>query len=326
MPPSNLQEQLTKYLTDAHSIEEQALVQMKMAPKIAGDEQIGALFAEHRRETEDHERLVAARLHEMQARPSTLKDVAGRVTGAGFGIFAMLQPDTPGKLVAHAFSYEHMEQAAYEMLALVAARAGDSDTEALAQRIGDQERAMGDRLAGSFDRAAQASLANKGPDEVQDQLNKYLSDAHALEGQSVQLLARGPSLAGAPELATAYEEHRAQSEEHQRLVASRLEARGASPSKLKDSALRLGALNWGGFFAAQPDTPAKLAAFAYAFEHLEMAAYELLARVAARAGDQETMRMAERILAEEDAAAERIRSLFNEALDATMHERGLAAS
>ena len=38
-------------------------------------------------------------------------------------------------------------------------------------------------------------------------------------------------------------------------------------------------------FGAQPDTPAKLAGFAYAFEHLEIGAYELLRRVAQRAGD-----------------------------------------
>ena len=41
---TSLDEQLTKYLTDAHAIEEQALVQMKMAPKIAGDPEIATAF------------------------------------------------------------------------------------------------------------------------------------------------------------------------------------------------------------------------------------------------------------------------------------------
>ena len=36
MSDRTIDEQLTKYLTDAHSIEEQALVQMKAAPRIAG--------------------------------------------------------------------------------------------------------------------------------------------------------------------------------------------------------------------------------------------------------------------------------------------------
>jgi hypothetical protein len=102
------------------------------------------------------------------------------------------------------------------------------------------------------------------------------------------------------------------------MVATRLDERGAKPSMLKDAALRLGALNWGAFFGAQPDTPAKLAAFAYAFEHLEIGAYELLARVAGRAGDEPTARIASTILVQENAAAAAIRSLFDVALDATL--------
>ena len=89
--------------------------------------------------------------------------------------------------------------------------------------------------------------------------------------------------------------------------------------------MRLGALNWGAFFAAQPDTPAKLCGFAYAFEHLEIAAYELLRRVAERAGDTETAEMAERILDEERAAAEKLRSLFPQALDASLRDQRLPA-
>src|SRR5438105_3285430 len=157
-----------------------------------------------------------------------------------------------------------------------------------AHEIEQQEHAMGDRLAGFFERAVDAALQAKSPDDIQEQLNKYLADAHAIEAQALQLLEKGPKLAGTPELASAYEDHREETEEHQRLVAARLDARGSAPSKLKDAALRLGALNWGVFFAAQPDTPAKLAAFAYAFEHLEIAAYELLRRAAAKAGDGET--------------------------------------
>ena len=37
MSASSLEDQITKYLTDAHSIEEQALVQMERAAGMAGD-------------------------------------------------------------------------------------------------------------------------------------------------------------------------------------------------------------------------------------------------------------------------------------------------
>jgi ferritin-like metal-binding protein YciE len=325
MTPTDLQTQLIKYLTDAHSIEHQALIQMKMAPGMAGDSEIAAAFELHRTETEEHERLVDERLSALGGSPSKIKDLAGTVTGVGFGLFAKLQPDTPGKLITHAFSYEHMELAAYDMLARVADRAGDAETAQVARRIEEQERAMAERVAGLFDRAAQASLRELSPDDMTDQLRKYLEDAHAIEAQAIQLLSKGPDLAGTSELASAYEEHLAQSKEHEQLVEDRLTSYGARPSRLKDAALRLGALNWGLFFGAQPDTPAKLAAFSYAFEHLEIGAYELLRRVADRAGDAQTQAMADTILGEERAAAEKIHRAFDSALDASLEAQGVGA-
>ncbi len=325
MTQNDMQTQLIKYLTDAHSIESQALIQMKMAPGIAGDPEIAAAFEQHRSETEEHGRLVDERLDALGASPSKLKDIAGTVTGMGFGLFAKFQPDTPGKLVTHAFSYEHMELAAYDMLARVANRAGDAETEQVAGRIGEQEAAMAERVAGMFDRAVEASLRDLSPDDLNDQVRKYLEDAHALEAQAIQLLSKGPELAGTNDLAAAYEEHLAQSREHQEMVETRLENYGARPSRMKDAALRLGALNWGMFFGAQPDTPAKLAAFSYAFEHLEIAAYELLRRVAGRAGDDQTQAMADTILGEERAAADKIHRAFESALDASLEAQGVGA-
>jgi ferritin-like metal-binding protein YciE len=325
MSPDTLEEQLVKYLTDIHAIERQALVQMKAAPAMAGDPRIASAFSDHLVETEGHEQLIAQRLEANGARPSKLKDLAGTLTGAGFGAFAKAQPDTPGKLVAHAFSYEHMEEAAYDLLGRVAQRAADEATADAASLIEGQERAMGDRLAACFDAAVDAALRELDPDDLPKQLDKYLADAHAIEAQALVLLGKAPDLAGSPELASAYSSHRAQTEEHQQLVAARLDARGASPSKLKDAALSLGALNWGAFFGAQPDTPAKLAAFTYAFEHLEVAAYELLRRVAAKVGDEATEHVADRILGEENAAAAQARSLFDQALEASLAEQGVAA-
>jgi ferritin-like metal-binding protein YciE len=324
MSTDTLEEQLVKYLTDVHSIEQQALVQMKAAPGMAGDERIAAAFLDHLTETEGHERLVSERLEAYGAKPSKIKDLAGTLTGAGFGAFAKAQPDTPGKLVAHAFSYEHMEEAAYDLLGRVARRAGDNATVEAAGLIEAQERAMGDRLAQCFDLAVDAALRELDPDDLSQQLDKYLADAHAIEAQALVLLGKAPGLAGSPELASAYSSHREETEGHQRLIAARLDARGSSPSRLKDAALSIGALNWGAFFGAQPDTPAKLAAFAYAFEHLEIAAYELLRRVAARVGDEETEHVADRILGEENVAAAHVRSLFDQALDASLAEQGVA--
>ncbi len=324
MPPDSLQAQLTKYLGDVHAIERQALVQMRAAPKLAGDEQLAEAFAGHRAETEWHERLVRERLEARDAHPSPLKDAIGLMTGHGFGLFAALQPDTPGKLVAHAYSYEHMEEAANDILGMIAARAGDEPTLEAARQIEAQEHAMGDRLEAAFGLAVEISLQEVRAGDLDHHLNAYLADAHAIEGQAIKLLETAVELADAPQLAEAFHLHLNETRDHEQWISARLSARGAAASKVKDAALKLGAFNWGGFFGVQPDTPIKLAAFAYAFEHIEIAAYELLRRVAERTGDRVTVETVERIIVQETDAARSIRSLFSEALDATLAARDLA--
>jgi ferritin-like metal-binding protein YciE len=322
---TTVEEQLAIYLTDAHAIEEQALVQMKRAPELAGDPELAEAFSKHLEETARHERFVRGRLEALSWSPTPHKDIAGKATGIGFALFARFQPDSPGKLAAHAYSYEHMELAAYDLLGRLAERAQDSETALMAHMIEQDERKMAERIATRFDGAVEAALRELDVDDVGEQLNKYLADAHAIEQQAIQLLKKGPKLAGVKELGSAYEEHLAETQRHSELVEERLKDRGASRSLLKDSVLRLGALNWGMFFQAQVDTPAKLAGFSYAFEHLEIAGYELLKRVAARAGDEQTIATAEQILLQERAAAGRIQSLFDPALEASLHEAGVTA-
>ena len=322
---TSLDEQLDAYLSDAHAIEEQALPQMRAAPNLAGDPQLAAAFREHLAETERHERLTRQRLEARGGSPSRLKEAVFKAGGFAFVLFAKSQPDTPGKLVSHALSYEHLELAGYELLMRVAERAGDAETAEAARTIGEEERAMAQRLEDSLDRAVDTSLREVDPGDLGEQLNKYLADAHAIEAQAIALLERGPKLAGDPELARIYEQHLEETREHKRLGTERLEARGGSPSRLKDAAMRLGGLNWGAFFGAQPDTPAKLAAFAHAFEFLEVGGYEQLKRVARRAGDGETERMAEHILAQERAMADRLADVFDRALDASLAAKGAHA-
>ena len=302
-----LDEQLTKYLTDVHAMEVQALAQMRAAPKLAGDAELAAAFEAHREETERHEALIRERLAARAASPSRIEDLLGALSGKGFVLFARVNPDTPGKLAAHAFSYEHLELAAHDLLGRVAERAGDMDTAAVARRIRAEEEAMAARIGAAWDRTA-----------GDGDLDSYLADAHALEAQAIQLLERGPKIAGDSELAGLLEAHLVETRQHLKRVDERLRARGGKPSAIKDAAMRLGGLNWGTFFQAQKDTPAKLAAFAYAFEHLEIGGYEQLKRVAQRSGDLDTVALAESILAEERAAAERLYAAFEPALDASL--------
>src|SRR5918994_5772413 len=299
--PETIDEQLIKHLTDVHSIEEQALQQMRVAPRLAHDRDLAQAFREHITETEDHERRVRARLEARGADPSKVKDLVARAGGVGMVLFARSQPDTPGKLTAHAYAYEHMEVAAYDLLALAADRAGDRETADVARSIREQESGMAARLAHSFDRAVEASTKRADGEDPTEQLVSYLADAHAIENQAIQLLEKGQRISGQSDLARVFSDHLEETRSHQAVVRARLEEHGSEPSRLKDAVMRIGGFNWGGFFALQPDTPAKLAGFAFAFEHLEIGAYEQLARVAIRAGDRETARVVERNITDERA-------------------------
>jgi ferritin-like metal-binding protein YciE len=321
----SIDEQLTKYLTDAHSIEEQALAQLRTAPDIAGHPELASDYRDHLKETEGHEQRVRGLLEGRGAKPSLTKDTVMKLGGKGFLLFARLNPDTPGKLHAHALSYEALELSSYQLLRGVAERANEDEVARAADEIAAEERAMTERLESNYDLAVEASLEAVGRDDLDEQLRKYLADAHAIEEQAIALLERAPKLAGHPTLANIYAEHLEQTRDHAEAIGARLDALGGDPSTLKDSGLRLGALNWGAFFQAHPDTPGKLAGFSRAFEHLEIGGYEQLRRVAEIAGDRETARLVEGILAQEREAADRIAAHFDEALTASLEQVGVAA-
>lgn len=76
-----------------------------------------------------------------------------------------------------------------------------------------------------------------------------------------------------------------------------------------------GALSWATLFETHPDTPGKLVAFAYAFEHLEIAAYEELKQVVQKIGDTGTVQTADEILPQERAAATKLAESFDHVTD-----------
>lgn len=299
------EEQLVKYLTDAHSIELQAREQMRHAPEIAGDDALKEAFEKHLVETDDHEHKVENRLKQLGKDTSTLKDLAGAAGAWPMLAFAASQPDSTGKLVAHAYSYEHMEEAAYELLRRLAERTGDETTARMAKGIAAQEKRMGERLEENFGTAVDAALAESGDDPAAA-VNGYLRDVHAIEGQAIMLLESASEVVEEPQLREDLAAHLEESRGHSERIRELLRERGGRPSTAKDAGLRAGGLNVSGFFAAQPDTTTKIAGFAYAFEHLEIASYEMLRHLAERAGDTGVVTAAEEILAEERGAAAKV--------------------
>ncbi len=160
---------------------------------------------------------------------------------------------------------------------------------------------------------------------IEEQLITYLKDAHALEQMSLQMTQAAAKATDDPQLHELFEHHHDETQEHERLIRERIEAHGESPSKLKDIGGRFAAMGKGAEAMITSDTPGRLARDGYVQEHTEVAAYELLCRVAERAGDTQTAEVGRRILENERQTAEKIAGTWDHATDLAMREAGVTA-
>jgi ferritin-like metal-binding protein YciE len=158
MPTDDIREQIIKYLTDVHSTEENAAKQLRTGADSVHDDQLAAVLRDHLGETEEHERLIRARLEVLDAGPSKLKDVAQKGVAAMGGALSGAAPDTTGKVAIQAFATEHLEIASYRMLRAVAQHAGDTETAELASRILMQEQSAAQKLDALIEQAALVGL------------------------------------------------------------------------------------------------------------------------------------------------------------------------
>jgi ferritin-like metal-binding protein YciE len=161
-------------------------------------------------------------------------------------------------------------------------------------------------------------------ESIQEQLVTYLKDAHALEQMSLQMTQAAAKATDDPQLHDLFEHHHEETQEHERLIRHRLEAHGETPSKLKELGGRFAAMAKGVESTAPPDTPGRLARDGYVQEHTEIAAYELLCRVAERAGDVDSAQVGRRILDNERETADKIAGTWDHATDLALREAGVS--
>jgi hypothetical protein len=84
--------------------------------------------------------------------------------------------------------------------------------------------------------------------------------------------------------------------------------------------MRSGAIGLRQLADVPPDTPVKLAMHFYAFEHLEIATYEFLIKLAEEAGDKDTIETAKKILEQEQQAAEKVHESFDRSAELTLEQ------
>lgn len=162
--------------------------------------------------------------------------------------------------------------------------------------------------------------------EIKDKLVEYVQDGVAMEKNVMRMLDSMINTTSDPEWVERLKHHREETERHAANLEGRLESLGGEVgSKLKEAPAILGALGKGMMDQARGDKPGRNARDGFVTEHLEIAAYELLERVATRAGDEETARVARENRADEESMAEFIASKWDKVIDLTLQEEGIKA-
>jgi ferritin-like metal-binding protein YciE len=106
-------------------------------------------------------------------------------------------------------------------------------------------------------------------------------------------------------------------------MQQRLETYGATPSMIKEAGGIMTALMKSVLDLARPEKAGRNARDAYATEHLEIAAYQLLERIAERAGDEETATAARENLADEQAMAKKLDTHWDRFAELSLQEQGI---
>lgn len=159
--------------------------------------------------------------------------------------------------------------------------------------------------------------------ELQGQLIKHIDEAHAMEQNVLRMLDGMISTTDDPEILDALEHHKMQTQGHADRMAQRLEAHDASPSTVKQIGGVLGALAKMPLDLVRGEKAGRNARDGYATEHLEIAGYELLRRIAQKAGDEETATVAEEIIEEERAMAKLIEQNWDKFATLSLQEEGI---
>jgi len=162
-------------------------------------------------------------------------------------------------------------------------------------------------------------------DKLKEKLADYVEDAHAMEQNDLKMIDSMISTTDDPQMKEMLETHKRETEEHERRLRERLDAMGRGTSVRKQAQAIGAALLKGVGDVARGDKAGKNARDGYTAEHMEIAAYQLLERLADRAGDTETAQVARRNRADEEEMARRIDASWDRTLDLTLQENDISA-
>ena len=162
-------------------------------------------------------------------------------------------------------------------------------------------------------------------DPLRRELVRHIDEALAMEHGVLRLLDSMIAATGDDEIREELRAHKAETEGQVDRLTDRLEAHGATPSVVREAGGVLTALMKGVVDIARGEKAGRNARDGYATEHMEIAAYQLLERVAKRAGDDETAEVARRNREQEEAMARRLEARWDRFAELSLEEAGVSA-
>jgi ferritin-like metal-binding protein YciE len=158
---------------------------------------------------------------------------------------------------------------------------------------------------------------------ITDQLVKHIDEAIAMEESVKRLLDGLIQTTDDPQIIDLLEHHKLETEQHSQRLRRRLSAHGASPSLVREATGILGALAKLPLDLVRGEKAGRNARDAFATEHMEIAGYQLLERIAKKAGDEETAEVARQNRSEDEAMAKRLDEHWDTFAELSLRQEGI---
>lgn len=154
--------------------------------------------------------------------------------------------------------------------------------------------------------------------QFEDQLVKHIDEALAMEQSVLRMLDSVIYGLDDADAKDAFRHHKLDTERHIDRLQERLEAHGKTGSLVREAGGILAAMMKSVLDLTRGEKAARGARDAYATEHLEIAAYQLLERVAQRAGDEQSAEVARANRADEERMAAWINDNWDRFVDVSL--------
>ncbi|HVX65499.1 MAG TPA: DUF892 family protein [Bryobacteraceae bacterium] len=312
--PETSNQVIVRYLEDAIAAEGNFENQLSSLSKGSAQGFVRDLFAKFSTGARSQKETLTERLQSLGGSPSTAKGILARLL-AFSPMLAQAGQHPQDKDTQHLIMVAGAagaEMAMYEAMAVVAAAAGDAETEGLARHMQTEERSDREKTWEVLGRSASlafhsvAGESASGGEKPREIIRRYLQDAIAAERTFEDQLRSFAGTGNLDRVQQLFRTHADETRTQYERLEPRLRTLGGSPSVMKSALAHMFAFAPAaaqiGHEAAEKNTQHLM--IAYAVENAEMAMYEAFSVAAQAAGDPDSLALAREIQEEERRPAE----------------------